>query len=129
MRARAGCANERGLARRRRPRHRAQRVLALAGGDRQRAMIVPGRPAADRLLRDYFSDLVPEPPPADPTVVQGRAAPDRVHGGGLEAFLLTHATGRVMEPVMGVHPGGALDDYGERSATERFFLVLEASSS
>ena len=46
---------------------------------------------------------------------------------GIEVFLLTHATGRVMEPVMGVYdPGGALEDYGERSATtERFFLVLE----
>jgi transcriptional regulator with XRE-family HTH domain len=84
-----------------------------------------------RLIDFYgirFSDLVPEPPPAEPAVVR---ATGRRHiaspAEGIDVYLLTHGGERALEPVLAVYePGGELQPYGAGSPpVERFFLVLD----
>jgi transcriptional regulator with XRE-family HTH domain len=83
-----------------------------------------------RLIDFYgitFSELLPEPPPADPVVVR---AAERRHltspTEGIELFLLAHGDRHAMEPTLAVYdPGGELVDFRVEDRPEVFFLVLE----
>ena len=83
-----------------------------------------------RLLDFYgvtFSELLEEPPPADPVVVR---VAERRHLAspreGIDMFLLAHGDHHAMEPTLAVYaPGGELDDFRIRDAAETFLLVLE----
>lgn len=84
-----------------------------------------------RLIDFYgvsFSELLPEPPPADPVVVR---AAERRHLAspkeGIELFLLAHGDRHAMEPTLAIYePGGELIDFRvEHAPPEVFFLVLE----
>jgi transcriptional regulator with XRE-family HTH domain len=83
-----------------------------------------------RLIDFYgvtFSELLPEPPPADPVVVR---AAERRHLAspkeGIEMFLLAHGDRHAMEPTLAIYePGGELVDFRVEHRPEVFFLVLE----
>jgi XRE family transcriptional regulator, regulator of sulfur utilization len=83
-----------------------------------------------RLLDFYgvsFSELLLEPPPADPVVVR---VSERRHVAspteGIELFLLSHGARHAMEPTLAIYePGGELVDFLIENRPEVFFVVLE----
>ena len=82
-------------------------------------------------LIDFYgvtlSELVPEPPPAEPVVVRaGERRAVSSPSEGIEVHLLTHGDRHALHPVLVTYePGGELAGYETHATSEMFWIVLE----